>query len=469
MTFPDEVRRQARELIAARLGLDFPERRSADLDRALLRAASDSASRTLHEHLSRLAALPESDAEWRRLAAYLTVGETYFFRDAPLFEALERRVLPSIIEARRSERVRRLRLWSAGCATGEEPYSLAILVDRLLPDLADWSVTILATDVDVAALDIARQGRYREWSFRGTPEWVRDRYFRQHGSVLEVDRRIRRLVSLAPLNLSGESYPSPLTNTTAMDVVLCRNVLMYFTPDAQRATLERLRGALLDGGGYLALSAPETSVEGLQGFERVDVPGAVLYRQPSRLPAPAPPPSPRADAGAPAWPADAGGSAWEPTATVSLEPLVATGEQPATAAAPPLPGEREGVLAETRALADMGRLDEARRRCERAIAHDRLIPDAYLLLAAICQENGDVGGALDAVRRALYLAPDSAAAHFLQGCLLARQGQRLRARRSMETVVRLLAAVPPDERLPDAGDMAAGHLLESARTHLELA
>jgi chemotaxis protein methyltransferase CheR len=121
------------------------------------------------------------------------------------------------------------------------------------------------------------------------------------------------------------------------------------------------------------------------------------------------------------------------------------------------------------ALADRGKLEAARELCEAALARDRLDPEAHLLLAAICHEQGEFLAALEALRRAIYLAPDSAPAHFLLGSLLLQQGQRKRGRRSMETVVSLLSSVPRDEAVAGGGDgLTAGRLLETARMYLEL-
>src|SRR5205807_2307178 len=123
---------------------------------------------TPQAYFGALSKWPSEHPEWSRLVGYLTVGETYFFRDSACFDALEHTVFPSLIAARRADGSRRHRIWSYGCATGEEPYSLAILLDRLLPDRAEWSVTILATDVNPEALEVGRAGMYREWSFRAT-------------------------------------------------------------------------------------------------------------------------------------------------------------------------------------------------------------------------------------------------------------------------------------------------------------
>ena len=264
--------RQAQALVASRLGLHFSSTRMADMERGLAHALRDSAYASLEPYLAWLAEVPDEDPELRRLAAQLTIGETHFFRDGPAFEALERHVLASLIATRRGEGVPRLRLWSAACATGEEPYSLAIQLDRLLGDRAGWSVTILATDINTEALEVAKRGLYRDWSFRGTPAWVRERYFhRQRDQTFELDPRIRGMVTFAPLNLAADGYPSIVTNTGAMDLVFCRNVLMYFTADAQRAAVARLQRSLVMGG-WLLVGPAEASVELLRPSSRSTTP-----------------------------------------------------------------------------------------------------------------------------------------------------------------------------------------------------
>ncbi|MBI2454645.1 MAG: chemotaxis protein CheR, partial [candidate division NC10 bacterium] len=379
MRLSNDVLVQARALIARRRGLDFPEGRQADLERGLLRASRASPHSAPEAYLAWLAALPDEEPEWQRLAGYLTVGETYFFRDRACFEALEQQILPSLITARRAEGILRLRLWSAGCATGEEPYSLAILLDRLLPDHPDWNLTILATDINPEALDTARRGRYREWSFRETPAWVRERYFHRRGAeTLEVDPRIRRMVAFVPLNLAEDGYPAVVTNTSAMDLILCRNVLMYFTREAQRASVARLQRALLPGGS-LVVSPAEASADLLAPLVPVNFPGAIFYRK-----------EPLGGKGSGVRDRGLGVGDWEPGTeghlptpvlrplSSSPQPLVPVPEPPPPAPWPPMTAPQP-LLAQARALADQGDLEEARHLCEAALARDRLDPEAPLL------------------------------------------------------------------------------------------
>jgi chemotaxis protein methyltransferase CheR len=464
MRLSEETCLQAQALIASRLGLDFSKGRQADLERGLVQACRTSSVSAPETYLAWLATLPDESAEWRRLASHLTVGETYFFRDRALFDALEQHVLPSLIAARRAEGILRLRLWSAGCATGEEPYSLAILVDRLLPDRRDWALTILATDINPEALETARRGCYREWSFRETPHWIRDRYFhRQSAETFELDPGIRRVVTFAPLNLAEDGYPAVVTNTSAMDVILCRNVLMYFTRDAQRATVARLKTALVPGG-WLLVSPAECSAELFRPLAPVNFSGAILYRKEihsassNQLSAISLPLA--------SWQA-------ETITPKTLNPLPSV-EIPAGSILSPSEEQAEALadtathLERARTLADQGGLDQARRLCTAALARDKLDPEVHLLLAAICQEQGDIPAALEALRRAIYLAPDSAPSHFLLGSLLLREGRRERGRRSMETVVSLLSLAPRAEAVPGSGGLTAGRLLETARAYLEM-
>lgn len=452
MKVSEEVGRRFRELVALRLGLAFPEARQTDLERGLLRACRSSRIPAPEPYVAWLATLSDQSPEWRRLASHLTVGETYFFRDHALFEALEKQILPSLIAARRAQGMLQLRLWSAGCATGEEPYSLAIILDRLLPDRSRWALTILATDISLEALHAAQHGTYRQWSFRNTPEWVRTRYFHNRdGETFEVAPGIRHTVVFAPLNLNDGSYPSVVTNTVAMDLIVCRNVLMYFTPQAQRATVARLREALVTGG-WLVVSPAEASAELLSPLVPVQCSGAILHHKEALgLPL--------------AFAAE------RSAVTTSMASVEAKPALPGMSTAGPLvetQPDTPSLLLRARGLADQGQLDEAHRLCELALAGDQLDPEAHLLLAAICQERGEVGTAVEALRRAIYLDPDSAPAHFLLGSLLLREGKRRRGQRSMETAVGLLDARPRDEVVPGTDGLSVGPLLEMARAYLEL-
>ena len=483
MRLSDEVCSQAQSLIASRLGLDFPARRRPDLERGLIQAVGSPAERRIEQYLRRLADLPGDSPELMHLAQHLTVGETYFFRDRSCFAALEDRILPALIASRRKERVLQVRIWSAGCASGEEPYSVAMLLDRLLPDRADWALTILATDVNPEALEVARRARYREWSFREAPEWAVDRYFhREAGGGFDLDPDIRGMVTFQPLNLAAGGYPSALTNTAAMDLILCRNVLMYFTDAARRGAAARLQQALA-AHGWLAVSPVEATPDVFRMLVPSAAESAGLFRRSDGVPLHDPLWGENTPIGAFSFRSllapPKGPTLAEPVPASGV-PISATSVSLPRAAAPPLgaledrPDSEAGSLdagtvglEEAVRLADQEDLEQARRLCEAARAENPLDPDVHLLLAMIAQEQGDLSVATDALRRVIYLEQDSARAHFLLGSLQIRQGNARPGRRSMQTVVSLLGALPSEEPLAGSDGVTTGRLREAARAHLE--
>ncbi|HXG51695.1 MAG TPA: protein-glutamate O-methyltransferase CheR, partial [candidate division Zixibacteria bacterium] len=273
---PPAMLARLRELLAERMGIHFSAERVSDLERAMESAAREAGYSSTEACLQELLSSPWKRTQIELLARHLSVGETYFFRDKKIFETLERHVLPELI---RSRDQKRLRIWSAGCATGEEPYSVAILLRRSLPDLADWHVTILATDINPSFLEKARRGVYSEWSFRDAPRWLKEHYFRRRREGLyEIGPEVREMVVFSYLNLAEDQYPSLLTNTNAMDLVLCRNVLMYFAAEKARSVLDRLHRALVDGG-WLITSPSEVSDTLVRRFRRVSFDDATLYKK----------------------------------------------------------------------------------------------------------------------------------------------------------------------------------------------
>lgn len=269
------------ELIAHRMGLHFPPERRPDLRRALNEAAPELGFEDAAACAEGLLTVPPSAAQLRTLATHLTIGETYFFRERPSFNALATQVLPVIIHRKRGAD-RRLRVWSAACSTGEEAYSLAILLQQLLPDWREWKLSILATDINARFLHKAEHGVYGDWSFRESPPDFRDRYFTPAGDrKYRVRPEVRELVTFAELNLAQDRFPSASNDTHAMDLILCRNLLIYFTPAHARRLIAGLRDSLVDDG-WLIVSPSECSQALFSGFTPVNFPGSILYRKGAR-------------------------------------------------------------------------------------------------------------------------------------------------------------------------------------------
>ena len=222
--------RQVSALVAQRYGLCFPEDRQADLLRCVQAAVRESGQVSADELLDELLDPAAADAALDRLMPFLTVGETYLFRHQAALAALEQVVLPDLI-AQRYPAAPFLRIWSAGCCTGEEAYSVAMVLADALPDRAAWQVTLLATDINDRFLRKAADGVYSEWSFRGLPTALRERFFvPAAGGHHQVVPQIRAAVDFAQHNLLADDPPAGRI-TSGMDVIFCANVLIYFTPE----------------------------------------------------------------------------------------------------------------------------------------------------------------------------------------------------------------------------------------------
>jgi chemotaxis protein methyltransferase CheR len=229
---------------------------------------------SLAELLAELRGAPWNALQ-RKVVEAMTTNETTFFRGARPFEWLRRTVFPDLI-ARRADR-RRLDIWCAGCSSGQEPYSVAMLLREDFPALARWRVRFLATDISRRVLERARAGRYSHLEVsRGLPPAFLAAYFREDGDEWEIREDIRALVEFREMNLAG-----PWTLGGEMDLVLMRNVLIYFDHDTRREILARLR-RVLSPGGYLMLGTAEGTDPLDDGFERVESVRAALYRP--RLP-----------------------------------------------------------------------------------------------------------------------------------------------------------------------------------------
>jgi chemotaxis protein methyltransferase CheR len=468
------------DLLAARLGLRFAKDRWPALGLSMAAAAKELEFPDALSCVRGLLSSAPTRKEIEILASHLTVGETYFFREPKSFEALKRHILPELI-GRRSRGERTLRIWSAGCCSGEEPYSVAILIDSLLSDLRDWNVTILATDINQRFLRQATEGVYTEWSFRGVPAETRERYFlRRAPNRFEILPRIKRMVHFAYLNLAEDPYPSLLNSTNAMDVVLCRNVLMYFCDERARHVVLKLHHALTEGG-WLIVSPVETSATSFHGFASVGFSGMTLYRkggQAEVLPAAftALPASGVSDSAAAAisapQPAREDPLAEEPVFLLAAaaspdqapalddEACDARAEATATPVTPAAADGGVGIASLARACANEGKLAEALEWCGKGLAANRLDPGLHYLSAMIQQERGELAAAAAALKRALYIDPDFVLAHFALANLARLGGKSEEARKGYGNALALLAKCDPEAVLPEADGIIVERLKE---------
>ena len=486
---PNQVRKprwsRLNDVIAESMGLHFPRARWDDMQRGLAGATQEFGFDDVTACVDWLLSAPPTKAQLQVLAGHLTIGETYFFRERRTLDALAEDILPALIHARRGGD-QRLRIWSAACSSGEEPYSLAILLHRMLPDLRDWRVTINATDINARFLRKAVAGTYGEWSFRDAPAWLKQNYFdRSADGRYTIITEIRKLVNFAHLNLVEDVYPTLATDLSAMDVIVCRNVLMYFTPPQMHKVIGNLRRALVEGG-WLVVSPSEASEALFPQFLAVNFPGAILFQKSDALPATEP-----QDASVPAFtlPAIEALLPWTPAAiTADLKPAAPREESavtnvargpvgaakslyqaglygevvdtlPAESAEGPFEPAVTALLA--RALANQGRLVDALAWCDRWITADKLNPAAHYLRAVVLLEHAEPKQARASLRRVIYLDQGFVLAHFALGNLARNRGNTGAGNKHFANALYFLRRYKPDDLLLEPDGLTAGQLAQT--------
>ncbi|WP_323990550.1 protein-glutamate O-methyltransferase CheR [Nguyenibacter sp. L1] len=435
--------------IVARTGLHYYADKMDLLDIILARRMEACHCARPMDYLSLLSDPHGGETEWRALESAVTIGETFFFRYAEQFHALEATILPDLI--RRLHGLRTLRIWSVGCANGAEPYSLAILLRRLLAARGEtgWRIEILGTDISLHALDRARRAEYGAWSLRDLSPAERARWFRpadrdRHWILRDEYRRMVRFEYGNLMDLSAGGGPAG-----PFDLVLCRNVLLYFEP-ARALDLIRLLAGRLSPHGWLLLGHSDPLSECGAFLETVTFPGTQAFRLPGTRLGPPPRPRPAASASAPApVPVPVPVPRRRPSAT----PVIACASlRDATAAA-----------AAVRDLAEAGALDQALACCAAALADHPLDAGLHFLSGMLAAGAGDPASAEHGFRRVLYLRRDHVMAHVHLAHLLHDSGQAGEGRRLLRQARMLLERLPPDAPVAEAGGLTAAGLLRLIR------
>lgn len=232
-------------------------------------------AKTPAEYLSHLTTRANREAELRLLLNEITIGETYMFRSPAQLEALRTVILPQLIKSKSAMGFKRLRLWSAGSSTGEEPYTLAmVLLEESANLLAGWTFDILATDLNDNSLATAKAGIYGEYALRGTSEVLRKKYFKPHDEKrLQVSDQVKSMIRFDRVNLSDDSK---MIFLKGLDLIFCCNVLIYFDLNSKRQVIQHFYSNLLSGG-YLFLGQAESLYQVDDRFRLVHFPGAIGY------------------------------------------------------------------------------------------------------------------------------------------------------------------------------------------------
>jgi chemotaxis protein methyltransferase CheR len=269
---------QLRTIIYERSGIYFEDNKKYILDSRLMRRLKELDLEGFDQYIALLSMGPFQMDEFQEMFNRITINETSFFRNEIQLDIFEKKILPTLLEKRNA--TKRLRIWSAASSTGEEPYTLAIMLHRTLGTrLTDWNIEILGTDISEKALTTAQEGKYPEYAFRTTPALVRNRYFRQDGAMWTIDNAIRKMVNFDVLNLKDRMGAR---RRGTWDIIFCRNVLIYFD-DKMKADLSDTFASLIARDGYALVGHSEKLTDTSGTFTSVSSPQAFAYRAPDAV------------------------------------------------------------------------------------------------------------------------------------------------------------------------------------------
>jgi chemotaxis protein methyltransferase CheR len=445
-----------RVLLARAAGLVFDDARKESMAYSVAERMRAIGCRDVPAYLERLT----DPLERQQLLDEVTIQETHFFRNPPQIRALRQHVLPELLRHAESNG-RRLRIWSAGCSTGEEPYSVAMLLRELLPSAAGWDVKVVATDISNRALDAARTGRYgaRAVQMASAEELARHFMAAPDGGH-EVRPEVRELVEFRHHNLVTEAVP--FAPSERIDLILCRNVTIYFGRETTRGLMSRLHDCLRDGG-YLFLGHSETLWQVSEDFRLVTLgsgeSAAFVYRRLDKLAERrAVLPDRRTLNEGPPPPAD------ERRVDVRRHPRSA----PAPATAPEDVAAEgavdvEVLVQQARAALAAGAYAEAAQLAADASLQEPLRAEACYLRGLALVDLGRDEDALVELRKAVYLEPQRGFAHFLLAGVLDRLGEPLLAAREYGAAADTLGLQPADATAEELGGRSVRELAQLCR------
>lgn len=455
--------------------------------------------RSIDELIQVLLKAKNTDNELAFLITNITVDESYFFRIKEQFLWLEYHYLPELIQQRRDSGQRSLRIWSAGCSQGQEIYSIAMLLHRLLDDIDQWQLHLLATDINTKVLSQGIRGKYGQWSFRATPRHYQQRFFQQRDHHYLLDKNIRDRVKFSYLNLVDDSFPSILSETSALDLILCRNVFIYLNHEVVGNVLNKFSQCLVNDG-VLLLGPSDLVNINVASLLTVNEHDILYYRkreisrgrhvketsQPSksvkRL----------ADVAAvrhqiaadllsplplllkPAITAEVDHAASIARAARADKTLTAAKKNTETSAdilhfsqlgqwltvieiidkAIAAQGENVCLLChKATALANLARLKEAEQLCQYSTARYACDTQTYVIHSLILGELKQLAPAEKALRRALYLDRNNPEIHYQLGLLLMQQGKKRAARKHLSNALALAKQYAPNQEISHAQGM----------------
>ncbi len=484
------------KFIAKQMGLHFPKERFCDLERELNSLAKELNFLNIDSCIEWFMSSELDKNQLEILACHFTVGETYFFREQATFDALKLLVFPELINYCKKIG-KTLTIWSAGCCSGEEPYSLAILLTEMVNNIVASDVSIIATDINPDFLNKASEGIYSNWSFRNTPFWIKEKYFEKNKEGrFKLSDKIKSFVKFSASNLVDIST-LPIIKYNTIDIILCRNVLMYFTQEQMQEVIKYFYLFLRDGG-WLIVSPSELSSSMFSSFTTVNHSGAILYKKANSIY------QETEKFFLPNLPHITSKLETSPISTVneieSITPVTIENldiqesesfkenndetsrftkeiyyikaikfyKQGLYEAAIDIllkclfldNNNIEALILLAKAYTNQGNYDKALQACQKAIVMNKLDASCYYLLSSILQEQNKTQEAINSLKKAIYVDPNFILAHFSLATLYLQQANYKESNKHFENALSLLRTYKQEETLPYSEGITAGRLIE---------
>lgn len=491
---PDDIRIRFRNFINSRTGLYFRDYDLKDLDGVIAKRMEACSFDTALAYYSYLTSSENKEAELRELLNRLTVNHTYFFRNEPQFKALKDKILPELIERKirkvngASQEKPVIRIWSAGCSSGEEPYSIAMVIKDLIPDLENWDVHILATDASAEALQAAQKGVYGANSLRLVDKDHMERYFTRSArsgreEKYEISLEIKKMVNFGFFNLIDEDYPQ------GFDIIFCRNVTIYFELETTIRVMNKF-AASLDDDGYVFIGYSETLQFISDKLKMVDWEDAIFYvkakegaERPRFRPAPLLEPPRRAEEIFQEL------SKLEFKADEKIEKIKRSPEldKLIIQAIETMHAKNyEGALAlirkakildendiepyylEAEVYADQGRFGEAKESLNIILSKDAMFAPAHYLLGSIYADENAPDEAERSFKKALYIEKEFSLAHMGLASVYKQRGRFNAALREYRNTLNILSKAKAYDIIAHSGGFNAATLSSVCKNNIEL-
>jgi chemotaxis protein methyltransferase CheR len=441
----------------------------------------------------------ESLQEWEKLIILLTNNESYFFRDKEQLNILKSYIFPELIKRNRNRKT--LRICSAGCSTGQEPYTIAILLKELLPDFQQWNILILGIDIDRKALEVAQKAIYEPWSFRGVDENLKKQYFQENKNQFYLVPEIKNLVKFQVVNLVKDPFPQIHSELKEMDLILCRNVFIYFENITIAKVLEKIY-CTLQPSGYFLTGHTELSGVILNRFEKIAFPESIIYRRseqtklsseksidllsPSAIAL-----NDKVNFNSPKTSLQKSETKLEnflktqPLNNLNKVETVQVQDKNHFQNVKKILLEAEALLTQEKyelaiekaqkilqieakhfqahyllaqTYANLGQYEQAIQACQQAIQIETFALAPYYLLAKIAEEKSNFEEAKRILKQIIYLEPNSVVAYLDLSHIYRQEGDRIRENKMQEAALNILQQLPPDTKIRERDNITVAEL-----------